>query len=62
MNDKQWIEKVRAIKDPVEMLRVICENEDFFGYDPYYKELRAAMTETAEAIVKAADNGGESHE
>ena len=31
------------IEDPVKMLECIVENERFFGYDPYYGDLREAM-------------------
>ena len=34
MTDEEWIDSVKRIKDPVEMLECIVENERFFGSDP----------------------------
>ena len=40
------------IEDPVKMLECIVENERFFGYDPYYGDLREAMLNSATRIVE----------
>lgn len=55
--DQKWIEKTRTIVDPLEMLKCIVENQDFLGYDPYYSDLRRAMIDTAEQIMKGVSNG-----
>jgi len=51
MTDAEWIESVNQIKDPVKMLECIVENERFFGFDPYYSDLRGAMINSATRIV-----------
>ena len=40
-----------AISDPLEMLRAVVNHEGFFGYDPYYGEIRKAVLDRAQAIV-----------
>lgn len=50
--DEKFIESILAIKDPVEMLRKIVDNQDYLGYDPYYSDFRAALLGTAEKILK----------
>ncbi len=56
MADKEWIEKVKQIEDPREMLKLIVENETFLGFDPYYKDLRNAMISQAEKIINNKEN------
>ena len=51
MLDSEWIEQVKKISNPVEMLQCIVDNEEYFGYDPYYKDLREAMLTRAWEIV-----------
>ncbi len=50
--DAEWIEEIKKIADPVEMLSVIIDNEMYFGYDPYYKDLRHAMLDQANKILQ----------
>lgn len=46
--------KIKKIKDPIKMLKCILENESYFGFDPYYRDIRSAMLDTAAAIVRAS--------
>ena len=40
-NDEQWLERVvRKINDPKDAIHLLLDNEDFLGYDPYYKDIR----------------------
>ena len=50
--DDKWIERVKKIEDPVTMLKEIVANQDFLGYDPYYGNLRSALLNQADKIVK----------
>ena len=45
VTDKKWISIVNKIKDPIKACRILYENEQFLGYDPYYKDLRRALIE-----------------
>jgi hypothetical protein len=51
MTDEQWIKSLAKISTPREMLAVIVDNEEFFGYDPYYAGLRKAMLSNAERVL-----------
>lgn len=51
--DVEFIKRIRAIKDPVELLSEIVENETFLGYDSYYRDLRGALLDQAYKIVEA---------
>lgn len=53
MNDAEWIESLKKISSASEMLRIIVDNEQYFGYDPYYSDLRTAMLDRAADIIKA---------
>jgi len=55
--DEEWKAKVKQITDPVEMLGCIIENQDFMGYDPYYRDFRQTMLDQAEKIVKEGKSG-----
>ena len=48
MADADLLAKWAGITDPVQALREIVEHEDFLGFDPYYRDLRAALLEMAE--------------
>lgn len=56
MNDDEWIASLKTIKTPREALKIILENERFFGYDPYYSDLREAMLQMVERILKEITN------
>ncbi len=43
MTDAQFIEKLKEIKDPIEAIRALLDNENLLGFDPYYADLRAAL-------------------
>lgn len=55
MDDAQWIKHLGTISDPVEMLRIIIENEMYFVYDPYYSDLREGMVRNARRVLAAAE-------
>ena len=50
MTGSAWIVSLDRITDPKEALRIIVENEEFFGFDPYYRDLRCAMLKMAERL------------
>lgn len=49
--DTVWMESVKKITDPIEMLAAIIHNEKFLGYDRYYVDLRECLLDQAEKIV-----------
>ena len=54
MTDSEWIKEIKTITDPVKMLRTIIDNEQYFGFDPYYKDIREAILKQAEYIVEGS--------
>jgi len=54
MTDEEWKAEIAKIEDPIEMLEAIIENQDFLGYDPYFKDLRQAMLDQVEIIIAKA--------
>ena len=48
MSDAEWVDSLERITDPQEALRTLVENESYLGYDPYYKDLRAALMRMCE--------------
>jgi hypothetical protein len=51
VTDEEWIKEIKEIRDPVKMLQTIVDNEQYFGYDSYYADLREAMLKQAEKIL-----------
>ena len=51
MDDAEWIAQIKEISDPIKMLEIIVDNQNYLGFDPYYKDLRAAMLDQAEKII-----------
>jgi hypothetical protein len=49
----QWRLRVREITDPLVMLATLCENMNYLGYDPYYKEIFEALWNRAEQVCEA---------
>ena len=47
MTDAEIIAQWSRVTDPKEALRLIVENEMFFGYDHYYRDLREALIDMA---------------
>lgn len=45
MSDVEFIQQLNNVTDPAEACRVLVENENFLGYDPYYRDLREALIE-----------------
>ena len=45
MSDVKFIQQLNNVTDPAEACRVLVENENFLGYDPYYRDLREALIE-----------------
>jgi hypothetical protein len=50
MTDAEWIKSLDKVRDPREALRLIAENEMYFGFDPYYRDIRAALVQMAERL------------
>lgn len=59
MTDEEVKAQWCAITDSVEMLRTILQHENFLGYDPYYGDLREALLNAADRIVREADRSAE---
>lgn len=51
MSDAEWKAHLKNVTDPLEMLKIILSNHEYFGYDSYYSDLRRAMLEQVERIV-----------
>ena len=58
MDDKEWIASLSRISTAEEMLATIVDNQEYFGYDPYYSDLRKAMIGNAERVL-GRDGGGQ---
>ena len=54
MTDREWIASLDEINDPREALRILVDNENLLGYDPYYKDLRAALLRMCERNAEPA--------
>ena len=52
MTDIEWIATVDAITDPAEACHTLVENEQFLGFDPYYRDLREALIRMCERCGK----------
>jgi hypothetical protein len=57
MSDKEWLEKLRGIKDPREMLIEIRNFDHNYGWDSYYKDLIDALWEQTDKVIKIKDSG-----
>ncbi len=54
MTDKQWIAQIDKVSDPVEVLKLVQDNEDYLGFDPYFRDIRdAILRAVARALAKA---------
>ena len=53
MNDTEFIESLEKVSSAREALAIIVVNERFFGYDPYYNDLRSAMMRMAERVLRS---------
>ena len=53
-SDVEYIQRVRAISDPMEILREIIKACDsgMLGHDPYYAHLKKALIERARELSK----------
>ena len=45
MSDAEFLAEVAKVTDPAEACRVLVENENYLGFDPYYQDLREALIE-----------------
>jgi hypothetical protein len=52
MTDKEWLEKLRKIKDPREMLIEIRNFDSTYGWDSYYRDLTNALWEQVDNVIK----------
>ena len=50
LNNKAFNAAVREITDPAEMLQCLCENWDFLGRDPYYREIGDVLYDQANIV------------
>jgi len=48
MGDNEWIAHLASITDPKVACKILVENEQYLGYDPYYKDLRKALLDMCE--------------
>jgi hypothetical protein len=55
--DADWIKSLDKITDPREALQTIIDNELYFGFDPYYRDLRDAMVKMADRVLSASSHG-----
>ena len=53
MGDREWIAHLASITDPKVACKVLVENENYLGFDPYYRDIREAL------ISMCARCGGE---
>ena len=53
MSDAGFISKVHNAKTQSEILRIIVENQELLGYDPYYADIRSAILEKASELSQA---------
>jgi hypothetical protein len=51
MNDKEFIEYIEKAKTCKEILSIMMDNEEYLTYDPYYRDFRVAMINTARKIL-----------
>ncbi len=51
MNTEQFLAYTKTVSDPREALKCIVDNEDYLGYDPYYRDLRSAMVDMAKRVA-----------
>lgn len=50
MTDKDFLISLSKVEDPKEALRILVENENLLGFDPYYGELRRALLNMCERL------------
>lgn len=48
MGDKEWLAKIASVTDPKEACRLLAENENYLGFDPYYRDIREALINMCE--------------
>lgn len=56
--DAALLDQWSKITDPKEALRTLVAHEDFLGYDPYYRDLRAALLAMCERCGGGPDAEG----
>ena len=52
MSDKEFITMIKASKDVREILQIMVDNEDYLTHDPYYRDFRVAMIDTAKKLLE----------
>lgn len=52
MTDDEWIENIRKIEDPRELLKEIRDNWDMLATDHYYEKLTSVLYEQIEIVIK----------
>lgn len=56
MEDKDWIKSLDNVHDPVELLKIIADKRDDFGYDFYYRDLVKALHLTIKRVIREQSN------
>jgi len=49
---KKFIKELKEITDPLDMLIYVFENNQYFGYDSYYSEVRDAIFLQVEKVIE----------
>ena len=52
MTVTEWIKSLNKVHDPREALKLLVENDDFLGFDPYYRDIRGALFAMAERVLE----------
>lgn len=61
MLDETFRAEIERISDPVQMLEAVRDNEQYFGYDPYYKEIRDVIFAQVETVIHNSKKKRESY-
>lgn len=47
----EWIGTLHKITKPLDALRLVAENDEYFGYDPYYADIRNAIMKVVRDVL-----------
>lgn len=50
--DAEFIEACKHVNDPLEVLKLVSGCEGYFGYDPYYADIRSAVMDAVHRLVE----------
>jgi hypothetical protein len=51
-DDAEWLASLEKVTDMRQALQILVENEGFYGYDPYYRDIREAIFRMAERVLE----------